>query len=114
MSGKAPKVFGTPLHELLAWERQIEPSLTMPTIVTECLEYLQRQEVYNTEGIFRLSGSLQKINDIRALYDAVRCCRFDFFLLTLSLSSLSFSLIFRRASRLSLARLPIQTSSRAS
>ena len=58
--GKAPKVFGSPFDELLAYEQAVDPTLAVPSIVVDTLAYLHSEQVYRTEGIFRLSGKKTK------------------------------------------------------
>jgi len=67
--GKPPPVFGSTLSTLLDWERQMDDTIDVPLIVRECMAYLRRETAMRTEGIFRLSGSLAKINELKALYD---------------------------------------------
>jgi hypothetical protein len=63
---------GSTLRRCWRGDRINDPTLAVPQIVIESLAYLQNDAVLQTEGLFRLSGSLTKIMEFKALYDAFK------------------------------------------
>jgi len=61
-----PEIFGVPLDE--AMKHPMNTYAPIPIVVLNCLKYLYKNAT-QTEGIFRLSGRQQRIQELRDAYD---------------------------------------------
>jgi len=66
-SGKT--VFGTPLGVIMQNQREGGINLPIPQFLDTVFQFLENEECLKTEGIFRLSGSLGTISDLKAAVD---------------------------------------------
>jgi cobalamin biosynthesis Mg chelatase CobN len=67
---KGTHVFGEPLTEVMNRQRASGMDLKVPQVVDAALKYLDNQAVLCIEGLFRLSGSASRIQDLKNTVDA--------------------------------------------
>jgi len=51
-------------------DRPDEQGEDIPQFVAECIDFIDNESVLNTEGIFRLSGNIEEIEQLRGLVDS--------------------------------------------
>lgn len=61
---KAPATFGVPLEKLCSGQ-----DTQVPSIVRECCDYLRQGDRLSEQGLFRLSGDLHQIEDLKRKLD---------------------------------------------
>eukprot|EP01118_Nematostelium_gracile_P017049 TRINITY_DN7171_c0_g2_i1.p1 TRINITY_DN7171_c0_g2~~TRINITY_DN7171_c0_g2_i1.p1 ORF type:complete len:406 (+),score=101.87 TRINITY_DN7171_c0_g2_i1:55-1218(+) len=59
-----PRVFGAPLEEIVQ-----KDNTKVPIVVSKCIDYLNRQNALETEGIFRVSGPKTEIEALKKSYE---------------------------------------------
>lgn len=62
-------VFGVPLNEAVEFCVVPESKLCLPAVVYRCLTYLDAQQAYLEEGIFRLSGSSTLVRQLKEKFN---------------------------------------------
>ena len=67
-SRRRTQVFGVAISDIL--RRSSEQANDVPSFVAQCLEFLSNEHVLNTEGLFRLSGSMGEIERLRGMVDS--------------------------------------------
>lgn len=67
-SRRRTQVFGVALADIMA--RGPEQAHDVPSFVAQCIDFLSDENVLNTEGLFRLSGSLGEVARLRGLVDS--------------------------------------------
>jgi RalA-binding protein 1 len=65
----ARPVFGVPLAESIAISH-IAEGLELPSVVYRCIEYLEKSNAANEEGIYRLSGSSAVVKALKERFNA--------------------------------------------
>ena len=70
-SGEDTKMFGVSLHQAIknSGPAYSSADVQVPRVVHQCIEYLEQQQAFLEEGIFRLSGSSSSIKGLREKYD---------------------------------------------
>lgn len=68
-------LFGTTLDEIMKVQESKCPSLTLPWIQTILSEAVLRLNGAKTEGIFRVPGDLDEVNNLKVRYDQLWCSR---------------------------------------
>ena len=64
------KIFGISLKHAVINSGEPYSSMHIPRIVQQCIDYLEEQEAFLEEGIYRLSGSSSSIKNLRERCDA--------------------------------------------
>lgn len=62
-------VFGRPLQEAYA-EAKEKYNYETPCVVHRCIEFLEQEDVMKEEGLYRVSGSMLTINQLKAKFDS--------------------------------------------
>eukprot|EP01114_Cavostelium_apophysatum_P000342 TRINITY_DN10324_c0_g1_i1.p1 TRINITY_DN10324_c0_g1~~TRINITY_DN10324_c0_g1_i1.p1 ORF type:complete len:652 (+),score=107.70 TRINITY_DN10324_c0_g1_i1:201-2156(+) len=62
----AHPIFGIPLHEVAKRSDSVD---SVPIVVNDCLHFIEFQGGLETEGIFRISGSTNEINELKREYN---------------------------------------------
>ena len=71
----SPSLFGTTLSELMSVQKTKCPKLCLPWIQTTLSEAVLRLNGAKTEGIFRVPGDLDEVNNLKVKYDQLWCSR---------------------------------------
>jgi Rho GTPase-activating protein 39 len=71
----SPSLFGTTLNELMIVQKTKCPKLSLPWIQTTLSEAVLRLNGAKTEGIFRVPGDLDEVNNLKVKYDQMWCSR---------------------------------------
>jgi len=65
----ASRVFGIPLSEAMLQQREVN-GLQVPQVIHATMQFLNKPEILTTEGLFRLSGSANTINEFKHSVDS--------------------------------------------
>ncbi len=71
----SPSLFGTTLTELMSVQKTKCPKLSLPWIQTTLSEAVLRLNGAKTEGIFRVPGDLDEVNNLKVKYDQLWCSK---------------------------------------
>jgi hypothetical protein len=69
-------LFGTPLQALPA---RCGLKNAVPVVIIKCCEYLQQQNIIETEGILRVPGAPGKVEELKDLFDQGELSFFSLF-----------------------------------
>ena len=69
----SPSLFGTTLEEIMNVQKAKCPKLSLPWIQTTLSEAVLRLNGAKTEGIFRVPGDLDEVNNLKVKYDQLWC-----------------------------------------
>lgn len=72
-----PSLFGTSLEEIMCVQRRKLPSLSLPWIQTTLSEAVLKLNGAKTEGIFRVPGDLDEVNNLKVKFDQLWCSPSD-------------------------------------
>jgi Rho GTPase-activating protein 39 len=69
----SPSLFGVTLDEIMRVQKVKCPQLTLPWIQTTLSEAILKLNGSKTEGIFRVPGDLDEVNNLKVKYDQLWC-----------------------------------------
>lgn len=70
-------IFGIPIEDSIRNSKEPFCSLGIPSAVKRCVDYLEVQDAFLEEGIFRVSGSSSAIRSLREKFDSEFDCDLD-------------------------------------
>jgi len=71
----SPSLFGTSLEEIMNVQKRKCPGLELPWVQKTLSEAVLRLKGARTEGIFRVPGDLDEVNNLKVKYDQLWCIR---------------------------------------